>query len=320
MPQFASKRRVRHSASQMFDLVADVERYPDFVPLCKALKIRQRTAKSDGTEVIIADMTVSFKLMREAFTSRVTLDRNNLGAGAFKCLAAPGMRANQCSRAQATELDAVFDRNDLLVEQVVGEDLAGNLTDRNGEISARTIDPRCIRCPDHTNDERHFRRKIAHYRRRENGLAVVVQSQDYRTGLAHPGLFERRLFEHVADDIDAFGGHAINHHAGLARVLQHLDNLASDRAEAGQHDGAGAPDRHGHATYLFQIVRRPDDHQNRAGFDARFRSFGRREHAAQPLPDDGYAVCFAQAQVAEPFVGQRAAGANAQLGQSHHGA
>jgi len=78
MPQFASKRRVRHSASQMFDLVADVERYPDFVPLCKALKIRQRTAKSDGTEVIIADMTVSFKLMREAFTSRVTLDRKNL--------------------------------------------------------------------------------------------------------------------------------------------------------------------------------------------------------------------------------------------------
>jgi coenzyme Q-binding protein COQ10 len=78
MPQFASKRRVRHSASQMFDLVADVERYPEFVPLCKALKIRQRTTKPDGTEVIVADMTVSFKLIREAFTSRVTLDRANL--------------------------------------------------------------------------------------------------------------------------------------------------------------------------------------------------------------------------------------------------
>jgi coenzyme Q-binding protein COQ10 len=77
MPQFASKRRVRHSADQMFDLVADVERYPEFVPLCKALKIRQRTAKPDGTEVIVADMTVSFKLIREAFTSRVTLDRAN---------------------------------------------------------------------------------------------------------------------------------------------------------------------------------------------------------------------------------------------------
>src|ERR1700712_392573 len=77
MPQFANKRRVRHSTSQMFDLVADVERYPEFVPLCKALKIRQRTTKPDGTEVIVADMTVSFKLVREAFTSRVTLDRAN---------------------------------------------------------------------------------------------------------------------------------------------------------------------------------------------------------------------------------------------------
>ena len=75
MPQFSNKRRTRHSATQMFDLVADVERYPEFVPLCKALKIRQRTTKPDGTEVIVADMTVSFKLVREAFTSRVTLDR-----------------------------------------------------------------------------------------------------------------------------------------------------------------------------------------------------------------------------------------------------
>ncbi|NVN86224.1 MAG: type II toxin-antitoxin system RatA family toxin [Rhodopseudomonas sp.] len=78
MPQFQSKRRVRHSAEQMFDLVADVERYPEFVPLCSALKIRQRLEKPDGTEVLTADMTVSFKLIRETFTSRVTLDRANL--------------------------------------------------------------------------------------------------------------------------------------------------------------------------------------------------------------------------------------------------
>ena len=78
MPNFSSKRRAHHSAPQMFDLVADVERYPEFVPLCKALKIRQRTPKPDGTEIVIADMTVSFKLVREAFTSRVTLDRPNL--------------------------------------------------------------------------------------------------------------------------------------------------------------------------------------------------------------------------------------------------
>ena len=78
MPRFSSKRRVRHTAPQMFDLVADVERYPEFVPLCQSLKIRQRTQQADGTEIVIADMTVSFKLVRESFTSRVTLDRANL--------------------------------------------------------------------------------------------------------------------------------------------------------------------------------------------------------------------------------------------------
>jgi coenzyme Q-binding protein COQ10 len=78
MPSFSSKRRVRHTAPQMFELVADVERYPEFVPLCQSLKIRQRTPQGDGTEIVIADMTVSFKLVREAFTSRVTLDRPNL--------------------------------------------------------------------------------------------------------------------------------------------------------------------------------------------------------------------------------------------------
>ena len=77
MPLFSSKRRVRHSADEMFDLVADVERYPEFVPLCQSLKVRQRTS-ADGKEVVVADMTVSFKLVRETFTSRVTLDRPNL--------------------------------------------------------------------------------------------------------------------------------------------------------------------------------------------------------------------------------------------------
>jgi coenzyme Q-binding protein COQ10 len=78
MPRISSKRRILHSATQMFDLVADVERYPEFVPLCKSLKIRQRTPKPDGTEIVICEMTVSFKLVRETFTTRVTLDRPNL--------------------------------------------------------------------------------------------------------------------------------------------------------------------------------------------------------------------------------------------------
>ena len=78
MQRVSSKRQVRHSASQMFDLVADVERYPEFVPLCQSLKIRQRKSKPNGSEILVADMTVSFKLVKETFTSRVTLDRANL--------------------------------------------------------------------------------------------------------------------------------------------------------------------------------------------------------------------------------------------------
>jgi coenzyme Q-binding protein COQ10 len=78
MPQFSSKRRVRHAAAQMFDLVADVERYPQFVPLCSALKVKSRTAKADSVEVLVADMTVAYKIVRETFTSRVTLDRPKL--------------------------------------------------------------------------------------------------------------------------------------------------------------------------------------------------------------------------------------------------
>ena len=78
MPQFSTTRRVQHSAADMFDLVADVERYPQFVPLCQSLTVRRRSTNGEGREVIVADMTVAYKFIRETFTSRVTLDRANL--------------------------------------------------------------------------------------------------------------------------------------------------------------------------------------------------------------------------------------------------
>ena len=78
MPSFSTKRRVRHDATQMFDLVADVEKYPQFVPLCQSLRVKSRTPKGEGGEVMVADMTVAYKLVRETFTSRVTLDRPKL--------------------------------------------------------------------------------------------------------------------------------------------------------------------------------------------------------------------------------------------------
>jgi coenzyme Q-binding protein COQ10 len=78
MPQFSTKRRVRHSAADMFDLVADMEKYPRFVPLCEAVRIKSRAAKGDGIAVVISDMTVAYKFIRQTYASRVTLDRPGL--------------------------------------------------------------------------------------------------------------------------------------------------------------------------------------------------------------------------------------------------
>ncbi|MBI1204317.1 MAG: type II toxin-antitoxin system RatA family toxin [Rhodopseudomonas sp.] len=78
MPQFSTKRRVRHSASDMFDLVADVEKYPEFVPLCDGMKVRSRADKGEGVAVLVAAMTVAYKMIRQTFTSRATVDKPNL--------------------------------------------------------------------------------------------------------------------------------------------------------------------------------------------------------------------------------------------------
>jgi coenzyme Q-binding protein COQ10 len=78
MPQFSTKRRVRHTASNMFDLVADIEKYPQFVPLCASLCVKSHTDKGEDVAVVVAEMTVAYKLVRQTFTSRVTLDRPKL--------------------------------------------------------------------------------------------------------------------------------------------------------------------------------------------------------------------------------------------------
>jgi coenzyme Q-binding protein COQ10 len=73
MGEHHAVKRVQHSAKHMFDLVAHVEHYPRFVPLCEALKVKKREER-DGKTVILADMTVAYSMFRDTFTSRVTLD------------------------------------------------------------------------------------------------------------------------------------------------------------------------------------------------------------------------------------------------------
>lgn len=77
MPSFRTTRRVRHSAADMFDLVADVEAYPKFLPLCQGMRVRRRVTNDKGLDVILAEMDVGYRAIRETFTSRVTLDRAN---------------------------------------------------------------------------------------------------------------------------------------------------------------------------------------------------------------------------------------------------
>ncbi|MEQ8307696.1 MAG: type II toxin-antitoxin system RatA family toxin [Hoeflea sp.] len=77
MPTFETTRTVPHSARLMFDLVADVERYPEFLPLCEALTVRSRKEREEKT-LLVADMTVGYKAIRETFTSQVLLKVDDL--------------------------------------------------------------------------------------------------------------------------------------------------------------------------------------------------------------------------------------------------
>lgn len=74
MPHFETNHVVKHTADQMFDLVANVEHYPEFLPLCEALTVRSRKER-DGKVLLMADMTVGYKAIRETFTTQVLLNK-----------------------------------------------------------------------------------------------------------------------------------------------------------------------------------------------------------------------------------------------------
>ena len=75
MPSVHIARHVRHLPSQMFDLVADVERYPEFVPLCLGAHILRESRDDAGVDHLIVGMEVGHLAIRQRFTTRDTLDR-----------------------------------------------------------------------------------------------------------------------------------------------------------------------------------------------------------------------------------------------------
>ncbi len=70
MPTHAEQRVLPYTQEQLFDLVADIERYPEFLPWCVGARIRERR-----DNLIVADLLIGFRMVRERFTSKVTLDR-----------------------------------------------------------------------------------------------------------------------------------------------------------------------------------------------------------------------------------------------------
>jgi coenzyme Q-binding protein COQ10 len=70
MPTYADRKLVGYTPEQMFDLVADVGRYPEFLPWCVGARVKTRTESE-----LVADLTIGFGPFRESFTSRVSLER-----------------------------------------------------------------------------------------------------------------------------------------------------------------------------------------------------------------------------------------------------
>ena len=69
MPTHAEERVLPYTPEQLFALVADVERYPEFLPWCVGARIKERQP-----DLIVADLIIGFRMFRERFTSRVALD------------------------------------------------------------------------------------------------------------------------------------------------------------------------------------------------------------------------------------------------------
>ena len=72
MPKHSETRHLPYTPEQMFDMVADVKRYPEFLPWVSAMRVRQ-----DSDTATLADMIVGFKGLRETFTSKVDKERPN---------------------------------------------------------------------------------------------------------------------------------------------------------------------------------------------------------------------------------------------------
>lgn len=77
MPRLEKTHDVNHTAREMYDLVCDVNAYPDFVPLCQSLTIKSQRERDDKV-LLMADMTMAYKMLSETFTTQVLMKSEDL--------------------------------------------------------------------------------------------------------------------------------------------------------------------------------------------------------------------------------------------------
>jgi len=110
MPSHSESRHLPYTAKQMFDLVADVESYPEFLPWTAAARVRSVTPQVDGSKLMKADLVISFKVFRERFGSHVVL-REDEGTIETEYLEGPfrHMRSSWRFKESESGCDIAFD-------------------------------------------------------------------------------------------------------------------------------------------------------------------------------------------------------------------
>jgi len=126
LPHHSDSRILPYSADQMYGLVADIESYPQFLPWNSAARIRSRQMRPDGSELVEADLVISFKVFRERFGSRVTLwaDERRIDTeyldGPFKYLKSGWTFVDQPEGGSLVEFFVDFEFRNAILGKVIG--------------------------------------------------------------------------------------------------------------------------------------------------------------------------------------------------------
>ena len=120
MPTHAEQRNLPHSTKRMFNLVSDVEKYPEFLPWCVGVRLKQKTTKQ-----INADMMIGYKMFREKFSCRVELtypDRIDVvyEDGPFKYLNNHWIFVEEDDGTCTVDFFIDFEFNSRLLQKVIG--------------------------------------------------------------------------------------------------------------------------------------------------------------------------------------------------------